>query len=44
MKMKKSNICQNTYFDREAKSMRSCIGKNYDEMFPQQWKSSIVTP
>jgi|TARA_B100001093_G_C26380088_1_gene822517 hypothetical protein len=30
MKMKKSNICQNTYFDREAKSMRSCVGKTCD--------------
>lgn len=42
--MKKSNMCQNTYFEREAKSMRSCIGKTYDGMFPQQWKSLILIP
>ncbi len=28
--MKKSNICQNAYFDSEAKSMNSYIGKTYD--------------
>ena len=44
MKMKKSNICQNTYFKREAKSMRCCISKTYDGVFPQQRKSSIVIP